>query len=97
MARRSIWVTSVGGVDSPPAVPVMRIRWDTLDLDGRVTARARICGTAWAEDANTGTPATDCRSPAPHNIAIAALPYPESTRQLPPARPSAAVRPASWT
>jgi predicted transposase YbfD/YdcC len=53
--RRSLWVTSADGVDFPRAAQVMRIRRDTLDLDGHIVAR-EIVHAITTLDAVRGTP-----------------------------------------
>jgi hypothetical protein len=53
--RRSIWVTSADGIDFPHAAQVMRIRRDTLDLDGQATAKEIVHGITTL-DAVRGTP-----------------------------------------
>ena len=53
--RRSLWVTSADGIDFPHAAQVMRIRRDTLDLDGHIVAREIVHGITTL-NAVRGTP-----------------------------------------
>jgi predicted transposase YbfD/YdcC len=53
--RRSLWAAAAGGIDFPHAAQVIRIRRDTLDIDGVLIAK-EIVHAATSLDAVRGTP-----------------------------------------
>ncbi|HEY1820578.1 MAG TPA: hypothetical protein VGG83_11685 [Trebonia sp.] len=56
--RRSLWAAPAGeGIDFPRAAQVIRIRRDTLDIDGALIAK-EIVHAATSLDAARGTPGT---------------------------------------
>jgi predicted transposase YbfD/YdcC len=53
--RRSLWATTADGIDFPHAAQVIRIRRDTLDIDGAMIAKETV-HAATSLDAVRGTP-----------------------------------------
>ena len=55
IVRRSLWAIAADGIDFPHAAQVIRIRRDTLDIDGTTIAK-EIVHAATSLDAGRGTP-----------------------------------------
>ena len=55
--RRSLWAAAADGIDFPHAAQVIRIRRDTLDIDGAMIAKETV-HAATSLDAVRGTPGT---------------------------------------